>query len=123
MAHISQWTSEVRGATEVKVGSAGEAFAIWSSDLLVRMPTVAPLHPLLVVAASLQGTIHESLGIGAEDVADLLARAGALFSPIGFLVTSSPAARSCFASMPEATQCCNALRGKNSTPVLLTSSR
>lgn len=66
MAHISQWTSEVRGATEVKVGSAGEAFAIWSSNLLVRMPTVAPLHPLLVVAVSLQGTIHESLGIGAE---------------------------------------------------------
>ena len=53
MADISQRTSEGRGTTEVKAGSAGEAFAIWSSDLLVRMPKVASLHPLLAVAASL----------------------------------------------------------------------
>ena len=58
MADISQRTSEGRGTTEVKAGSAGDAFAIWSSDLLVRMPTVASLHPLLAVSASLQGAIH-----------------------------------------------------------------
>ena len=71
-------------------GAAGEVFAIqrllslarnktpinvlWPPELLGRMPTVASLHPLLAVAISLQGATHESLGIGADIVDDLLAR-------------------------------------------------
>jgi len=47
----------------------------WPPDLLARMPTVASLHPLLSVAASLQGATHESLGTGANDVDELLASA------------------------------------------------
>lgn len=72
-------------------GSAGEVFAIqrllslarnktpinvrWPSDLLARMSTGASLYPLLAVATSLQGATHESLGISAKDVDDLLVRA------------------------------------------------
>lgn len=97
-----QWKGALDGGVELEIpadyeqlfssaGSAGEVFAIqrllslarnktpinvrWPSDLLARMPTVASLHPLLAVAASLQGATHESLGIGADDVDDLLARA------------------------------------------------
>lgn len=97
-----QWKSALDGRVDLEIppdyeqlstsaGSAGEVFAIqrllslarnttpinvrWPFDLLARMPTVASLHPLLAVAASLQGATHESAGIGAEDVDDLLARA------------------------------------------------
>lgn len=99
---LGQWKGALDGSVELKIpadyeqlssssGSAGEVFAIqrllslarhktpikvrWPPDLLARMPTVASLHPLLAVAASLQGATHESLGIGADDVDDLLARA------------------------------------------------
>ena len=97
-----QWKGALEGGVELEVpadyeelsssaGSAGEVFAIqrllslarnktpinvrWPSDLLARMPTVASLHPLLAVAASLQGATHECLGIDADDIDDLLARA------------------------------------------------
>nr|WP_315428417.1 hypothetical protein [uncultured Albidiferax sp.] len=97
-----QWKGALDGGVELEIppdyehlfssaGSAGEVFAIqrllslarnktpinvrWPSDLLTQMSTVASLHPLLAVAASLQGATHESLGIGAKDVDDLLARA------------------------------------------------
>lgn len=104
LADIAQglWKVALDGSVELEIpadyeqllssaGSAGEVFAIqrllslarnktpinvrWPSDLLARMPTGASLYPLLAVAASLQGATHESLGIGAEDVDDLLARA------------------------------------------------
>ncbi len=97
-----QWKGALDGSVELEIpadyeqlsssaGSAGEVFAIqrllslarnrtpisirWPSDLLVRMPTVASLNPLLAVAASLQGATHESPGVAADDVDDLLARA------------------------------------------------
>lgn len=97
-----QWKGALDGGVDLEIpadyerlssssGSAGEVFAIqrllslarhktpikvrWPPDLLARMPTVASLYPLLAVAASLQGATHESLGIGADDVDDLLARA------------------------------------------------
>ena len=97
-----QWKGALEGGVELEVpadyeelsssaGSAGEVFAIqrllslarnktpinvrWPSDLLARMPTVASLHPLLAVAASLQGATHECVGIDADDIDDLLARA------------------------------------------------
>lgn len=96
-----QWKRALDGGVELEIpadyeqlfssaGSAGEVFAIqrllslarnktpinvrWPFDLLTRMPTVASLHPLLAVAASLHDATHESLGIGADDVNDLLAR-------------------------------------------------
>jgi hypothetical protein len=97
-----QWKGALDGGVELEIpadyeqlsssaGSAGEVFAIqrllslarnktpinvrWPSDLLARMPTVASLHPLLAVAASLQGATHESPGVDVEDLDDLLARA------------------------------------------------
>jgi hypothetical protein len=97
-----QWKGALDGGVELEIpadyeqlfssaGSAGEVFAIqrllslarnktpinvrWPSDLLARMSNVASLHPLLAVAASLQGATHESIGIGANNVDDLLARA------------------------------------------------
>lgn len=97
-----QWRDALDGGVDLEIpadyeqlfssaGSAGEVFAIqrllslarnktpinvrWPSDLLARMPTVASLHPLLAVTASLQGATHQSLGTDADDVADLLARA------------------------------------------------
>ena len=97
-----QWKSALEGRVDLEIpadyeqlsssaGSAGEVFAIqrllslarnrtpinvrWPLDLLTRMPTVASLHPLLAVAASLQGATHEAAGIGVEQVDDLLARA------------------------------------------------
>ena len=98
----SQWSGALERGVELEIpenyeqlsssaGSAGEVFAIqrllslarnktpinvlWPSDLLARVSKVASLHPLLAVAASLQGATHESIGIGANDVDDLLARA------------------------------------------------
>ena len=83
----SQWKDALEGGVELEIpaeyeqlfssaGSAGEVFAIqrllslarnktpinvlWPSELLARMPTVASLHPLLAVAASLQGAPHQS---------------------------------------------------------------
>lgn len=97
-----QWQGALEGGVELEIpgdyeqlfssaGSAGEVFAIqrllslarnkspikvrWPFDLLARMPAVASLHPLLAVAASLQGATHESLGIGSAEVDDLLASA------------------------------------------------
>lgn len=98
----SQWKDALEGSVELEIpadyeqlssssGSAGEVFAIqrlltlarnktpikvwWPSDLIARMPTVASLHPLLAVVACLQGVTHDSLGIGADDVEELLTRA------------------------------------------------
>jgi hypothetical protein len=98
----NQWKDAQEGSVELDIpenyeqlfssaGAAGEVFAIqrllslarnktpinirWPSDLIARMPTAASLHPLLAVAASLQGATHESLGIGAEGVNDFLVRA------------------------------------------------
>lgn len=98
----SQWKCALEGGVELEIpadyeqlfssaGSAGEVFSIqrllslarnktpinirWPSNLLARMPTVASLHPLLAVAASLHEATHESLGIDARDVDDLLVRA------------------------------------------------
>ena len=97
-----QWRGALDAGVELEIpggyeqlfasaGSVGEVFAIqrllslarhktpikvhWPPDLLTRMPVVASLHPLLAVAASLQGAVHESLGIDPDDVDDLLARA------------------------------------------------
>lgn len=97
-----QWSSALVGRVELEIladyeqlfssaGSAGEVFAIqrllsvarnktpinvqWPSGLIARMPTVASLHPLLAVVASLQGATHESLGIGADEVENLLSYA------------------------------------------------
>jgi len=98
----SQWDYALNGSIDLEVpaeyeqvfslaGSTGEVFAIqrllsfarsrtpihirWPSDLLARMHTVAPLNPLLAVAACLQGTTHESLSVGDDDIEDFLARA------------------------------------------------
>ena len=98
-----QWSSALIGRVELEIpadyeqlfssagsaGSAGEVFAIqrllsvarnktpinvqWPPNLIARMPTVASLHPLLAVVASLQGATHESSGIGADEVENLLA--------------------------------------------------
>lgn len=97
----SLWKNALEGCVELEIaadyeqlflsaGSVGEVFSIqrllslarhktpinirWPSYLLARMPTVAALHPLLAVAASLQGATHESLGIDASDVDDILIR-------------------------------------------------
>lgn len=97
-----QWKSALDAGVELEIpadyeqlslsaGSAGEVFAIqrllslarnktpinirWPSDLLALLPTVASLHPLLAVVASLQGASHKSLGLVAEEVDDLLTRA------------------------------------------------
>ena len=98
----SQWKGALESNVELEIpadyeqlssssGSAGEVFAIqrllslarnktpikvwWPYDLIARMPTVASLHPLLAVIACLQGATHDSLGIGTDDVDDLLTRA------------------------------------------------
>ena len=101
----SQWKDALEGGVELEIpaeyeqlfssagsaGSAGEVFAIqrllslarnktpinvlWPSELFARLPTVASLHPLLAVAASLHGATHQSLGIGDDELDDLLARA------------------------------------------------
>lgn len=98
----SQWKDALSGSVELEIpedydqlsssiASAGEVFAIqrllslarnktpitvrWPYDLLARMPTLASLHPLLAVAASLQGAMHESIGVAVSSVDDLLARA------------------------------------------------
>jgi hypothetical protein len=98
----SLWRDVLEGRVELEIpkdyeqlfssaGSAGEVFSIqrlltlarnktpinirWPSDLLARMSTTASLHPLLAVAASLQGATHESLGIEADDINELLVRA------------------------------------------------
>lgn len=95
-----QWKGALEGSVDLEIpadyeqlsssaGSAGEVFAIqrllslarnrtpinvrWPPELLARMPTMASLHPLLAVIASLQGATHESQG--ADGVDDLLARA------------------------------------------------
>ena len=98
----SQWKGALDGSVELEIpadyeqlssssGSAGEVFAIqrlltlarhktpikvwWPSDLIARIPTVASLHPLLAVIACLQGATHASLGIGDDNIEDLLTRA------------------------------------------------
>lgn len=98
----SQWKDAQEGRVELEIpenyeqlfssaGSAGEVFVIqrllslarnntpinirWPSNLLAQMPTAASLHPLLAVAASLQGATHESLGIAADGIKDFLVRA------------------------------------------------
>lgn len=97
-----QWQGALDGRVELEIpenyehlfssaGSVGEVFAIqrllslarnrtpihvrWPSDLLARIPTVVSLHPMLAVVASLQSATHESVGLGAEHVDDLLTRA------------------------------------------------